>query len=324
MTLFVGLYEIDSGLNPLDDDDPRMGHLMAYADLNSDMYTDIIALAEDKSMLNLFYFNPVHLRFYLGNELKTSDCNKIINVAVGRSLSHLRIFVTCESNSGSTIVRFYDRTDKGYNELSEYITIEKNSHPFIADINGDYLEDVMFTDPSSSGIRVAFQAQVNGEETIIVKDFTSSIPMVKPEPDCITQGLPSARLTSPHSVSLIDLDGDCMADLFLTVEDSSSGRKFYEIWLRRETQTTLDLSAEAPAPKAGKTVKQKQDDEEFPSNTLTGLQSFCLVTREEIPSGIHNMFALADVDRDGMIDMVYLKDDRSPMTLYTHYNRLKN
>ena len=48
LTLFVGLYEIDSGLNPLDDDDPRMGHLMAYADLNSDMYTDIIALAEDK------------------------------------------------------------------------------------------------------------------------------------------------------------------------------------------------------------------------------------------------------------------------------------
>jgi len=154
--IILGLYEIDSGLNPLDDDDPRMGHLLAYADLNSDMYTDIIALAEDKSMLNLFYFNPVHLRFYLGNELKTSDCSTIRNVAVGRSPSHLRIFVTCEANSGSTIVRFYDRTDKGYNELPNFITIEKNSHPFIADFNGDFLEDVMFTDPSSSSIRIAF------------------------------------------------------------------------------------------------------------------------------------------------------------------------
>jgi hypothetical protein len=320
----LGLYEIDSGLNPLDEDDPRMGHLMAYADLNSDMYTDIIALAEDKSMLNLFYFNPVHLRFYLGNELKTSDCSKITNVAVGRSQSHLRIFVTCNSNSGSTIVRFYDRTDKGYNELPQFITIEKNSHPFIADLNGDYLEDVMFTDPSSSGIKVAFQADVYGEETIIVRDFATSIAMEKPEPDCITQRLSSPRFTSPHSASLIDIDGDCMADLFLTVEDSSSGRKFYEIWLRRETQTTLDLSAEMPAPKSGKTMKHKDSDEEFPANTLTGLQSFCLVTREEIPSGIHNLFALTDIDRDGMVDMVYLKDDRSPMTLYTHYNRLKN
>ena len=265
------MYEIDSGLNPLDDDDPRMGHLMAYADLNSDMYTDIIALAEDKSMLNLFYFNPVHLRFYLGNELKTSDCSSIRNVAVGRSHSHLRIFVTCEANSGSTIVRFYDRTDKGYNELPNFITVEKNSHPFIVDLNGDFLEDVMFTDPSSSSIKVAFQAEVNGEETMIVRDFASSIQMEKPEKDCITRGLSSARLTSPHSAALIDIDGDCMSDLFLTVEDSSSGRKFYEIWLRRETQSTLDLTQETPNAKAGKASKQATGEEDFPANTLTGL-----------------------------------------------------
>ena len=29
-----------------------------------------------------------------------------------------------------------------------------------------------------------------------------------------------------------------------------------------------------------------------------------------------------DVDRDGMIDMVYLREDKSTMQLYTHYNRL--
>lgn len=62
------------------------------------------------------------------------------------------------------------------------------------------------------------------------------------EPDCITKGLTSSRLTSPHSSAFIDLDGDCMSDLFLTVEDTSSGRKYYEIWLRRETQSTLDIS----------------------------------------------------------------------------------
>ena len=36
------------------------------------------------------------------------------------------------------------------------------------------------------------------------------------------------------------------------------------------------------------------------------------------------MFSFADVDRDGMVDMVYMKDDRSPMVLYTHYNKLQN
>lgn len=173
----LGLYEIDSGLNPIEEDDPAIGHLMAYADLNSDLYTDIIALGEDSSMLNLFYFNPVHLRFYLGNELKTSDCKQIFNVAVGRSPSHLRIFVTCESNTGNTIVRFYDRKDEGYSELQTFITIEANSHPFISDLNGDFLDDVMYTDASTGQIKVAFQAVKGGAETMIVKDFASAIPM---------------------------------------------------------------------------------------------------------------------------------------------------
>lgn len=267
-------------------------------------------------MLNLFYFNPVHLRFYLGNEIKTTDCAKITNVAVGRSPSHLRVFVTCKSTGGSTIVRFYDRTDNGYNELKTFLTIETDSHPFIADLNGDFLEDVMFTSENGS-IKVAFQAVSGGEETIVVRDFDSAIQMAKPESDCIQRSSSSVRLTSPHSVALIDLDGDCMSDLFLTVEDTSSGRRFYEIWLRREVQTVLDLDSSKKSTKVN-------DDNEFPADKLTGLQSFCLVDRAEIPSGIHSLFEFADIDRDGMVDMVYLKDDRQPMTLYTHYNRLKN
>lgn len=317
--LFKGLYEIDSGLNPMDEDAPAIGHLMAYADLNSDLYTDIIALGEEPNTLNLFYFNPSHLRFYLGNELKTSDCSKIFNVAVGRSPSHLRIFVTCEATSGSTIVRFYDRKDDGYSEQSFFLTLEPNSHPFIADINGDFLEDVMYTDASSGTIKVAFQAVKAKEETFIVQDFSSAIPMAQPEPGCLSPK--SVRLTSPHTVSMIDIDGDCMSDLFLTVQDASSGAKYYEIWVRRETQTLLNLNSGKTKVMPG---AKMEDSSEFPENTLTGLQSFCLVTREEIPSGMHNTFTFADVDRDGMVDMLYLKDDRSPMTLYTHYNRLKN
>jgi integrin alpha FG-GAP repeat containing protein 1 len=229
----AGLYEIDSGLNPTDDDDPAIGHMMAYADLNSDMYTDIIALNEDPSVLNLFYFNPKHLRFYLGNQVKTTDCKQILNVAVGRSFSHLRLFVTCEASSGSTIVRFFDRKDDGYVEVPKYFTIESNSHPFVGDLNGDFLDDLMFTDVSG-GIKIAFQVVMVGEETFVIKDFAAAIPLAKPEPGCMTP-VASNRLTSPHSVSMIDFDGDCMSDLFVTVQDSNSGAKFYEIWLRRET-----------------------------------------------------------------------------------------
>ena len=95
-----------------------------------------------------------------------------------------------------------------------------------------------------------------------------------------------------------------MSDLFLTVEDASSGKKYYEIWLRRETQTPLDISQEQPVAQKAQGAKgsrfQVADEDEWPINTLTGLNSFCLVTREEIPSGMHNLFSLIDVDRDGI------------------------
>jgi hypothetical protein len=51
---------------------------------------------------------------------------------------------------------------------------------------------------------------------------------------CISRTLPHASLSQPHSSSLIDLDGDCVSDLFLTVYDHNSTKTFYEIYLRRE------------------------------------------------------------------------------------------
>ena len=37
---------------------------------------------------------------------------------------------------------------------------------------------------------------------------------------CLNKKSTSRRLTTPHSVSMIDFDGDCMSDLFLTVNDN--------------------------------------------------------------------------------------------------------
>ena len=41
-------------------------------------------------------------------------------------------------------------------------------------------------------------------------------------------------MTVPHSTALVDFDGDCMADLFVTVQDLTTGKKYYEMYLRRE------------------------------------------------------------------------------------------
>ena len=85
-----------------------------------------------------------------------------------------------------------------------------------------------------------------------------------------------------------------MSDLFMTVQDLSTGRKFYEIYIRREYSETLP------------TQVQTNKNDTTPAQNLTGLGSFCLVSREELPDNIGNMVYFNDIDRDGMVDMFYV------------------
>ena len=48
-------------------------------------------------------------------------------------------------------------------------------------------------------------------------------------------------MTTPHAISLVDFDGDCLTDLFVTAKDSS-GNNYYEIYLRREKAESIDLA----------------------------------------------------------------------------------
>ena len=61
------------------------------------------------------------------------------------------------------------------------------------------------------------------------------------EEGCISSDMSHKRLTIPHSTAMIDFDGDCMADLFMTVQDVSTGRKYYEIYLRREHSESIPV-----------------------------------------------------------------------------------
>jgi len=58
---------------------------------------------------------------------------------------------------------------------------------------------------------------------------------------------------------------------------------------------------------------------------LTGLGSFCLVSREKLPDWTGNLVNFADMDNDGMIDMFYVdRMSNDGLNLYIHYNKLEN
>ena len=223
------------------------GDVMAFADLDSDKFTDIITVPQGSNNLELHLFDPFYKKFIHANTIEVSGCGSIHNIVVGRSVQYLRLFVTCSGGAG-TIVRFIDRIGVGkeagiedfsWNINSNIITIETDTQPFIADINGDFLEDVVFNQPGQSDIMVAFQ--VAQDPTLLhVVSFNEAITGVEySEPGCLSP-LGSKSLTTPHATAMIDFDGDCMADLFVTV--SSGGRNYYEIYLRRERSESIDLS----------------------------------------------------------------------------------
>ena len=126
--------------------------------------------------------------------------------------------------------------------------------PFIGDLNGDYIDDIIFNNVNgkSGKLEVAIFNSKTG--VYDVSNFKDT--MVDPTCGGVNSKVTNPSLTTPHSVSMIDFDGDCLSDLFLTIQDDDNpSKKYYEIYTRQE---------------------QKEES----SKTKTkgsGLQSFCLV-----------------------------------------------
>jgi hypothetical protein len=56
------------------------------------------------------------------------------------------------------------------------------------------------------------------------------------------------QLANPHSNAFVDLDGDCLADIFLHCKDAYTGDATYQIWLNRKEKGYV-LAKEGRLPK---------------------------------------------------------------------------
>mmetsp|Transcript_24120 Transcript_24120/g.42820 ORF Transcript_24120/g.42820 Transcript_24120/m.42820 type:complete len:182 (-) Transcript_24120:1163-1708(-) len=102
--------------------------------------------------------------------------------------------------------------------------LEVMTQPAVADLNGDLRLDF-----------ITNLADASGEPVPVVGIGKSSGYILKPleeyfdtSLDCI-QG-PAQPLSEPHSVAYIDLNKDCIADLFLTTVDEA-GKVYFEVFL---------------------------------------------------------------------------------------------
>ncbi|KAG8217292.1 hypothetical protein J3R82DRAFT_5387 [Butyriboletus roseoflavus] len=132
--------------------------------------------------------------------------------------------------------------------------------PIPVDLDGDMKIDLLGMIPPSQGSSSLLKAWRN---TWNVSDSQPTLFDLVDLPFDGTQ----CTLASPHSNAIIDLNGDCLADIFL-VCDEGSGRRSFQIWVNNKDS------------------------------------GFSLAQYQLLPSGVQAI-TFADIDRDGTIDMVF-------------------
>jgi hypothetical protein len=101
----------------------------------------------------------------------------------------------------------------------------------------------------------------------------------------------------------------------MTINDPITGKNYYEIYIRRERDQSDDTE-----DYAGPTVSSGNATFSAGAADLKGLNTFCLVAREEIPANLNNLFHFADVDRDAMVDMIFFS--KNDMSINVYFNKL--
>ena len=85
---------------------------MAFADLNNDKYTDVVTIGDSKSSFTAHIYDSAKKMFAYQKTVKpNSVCQQITNIAVGRSIDRIRLFVTCANPaSQQTVLKIFDKS----------------------------------------------------------------------------------------------------------------------------------------------------------------------------------------------------------------------
>lgn len=163
------------------------------------------------------------------------------------------------------------------------IEIPNNSQPVIMDMNGDLLLEVV--NNKDQGIAV-YRFAENLKETELLSEhiYTSNNSQW-----CLSYE--NLQVSYPHSLAFVDLNKDCLADLFLTVIKDNS--LYFEVWL----------------------------------NAKNGL--YCRRFSEPAPKGAQQV-SFADIDRNGVEDLVFAVclgnncADKNEIHIVYNYNDVSN
>ena len=170
----------------------------------------------------------------------------------------LDVLVTYTQDS-DTFMQIILQTNEVFNaELA--IKIPNNSQPVLLDLNLDLMLEILLN-----------VEDLNENATAAVYSFSDSLEFVSnlnsflSESDGCLQ-FENLEISYPHSIGFVDLNKDCLPDLFITINRSE--KLYFEVWL----------------------------------NVKNGL--YCNVLSEAAPDGAQQV-SFADIDRNGVEDIIF-------------------
>ncbi|KAF8162813.1 hypothetical protein B0H34DRAFT_295552 [Crassisporium funariophilum] len=255
---FTGNSLIDAGSMGLNGD----GRIVAFGDFNGDQLLDVLVLASDQQTMSIHYWN--HDTFSFADSSPFKHSKKVLNVVPG-DFTHsgkLDILVMSQSSTSNQMdLTLYQALLNGGLDTSNPLSLPPSSlsQPIPIDIDGDMKIDLLGI-PSSSSSNSKYQIWQN------VWNASTTTPTLFEILDAPFKGN-QCTIANPHSNAVVDLDGDCLADVFLVCDDGIGGKK-YQIWVNNKDQ------------------------------------GFFLSQEGSLPPGTQAI-SFADVDRDGTIDLVF-------------------
>ncbi|KAG6917026.1 hypothetical protein DXG01_004152 [Tephrocybe rancida] len=239
------------------------GRVVAFGDFNGDQFLDVLRLDVDQQTISVHHWS--HADFVFKEAATFHHPRRVQNIVPG-DFTHsgkLDLLVMSESQTkGQLDMTVYPASISGGFDISNPLTVPPStlSQPISIDADGDLKIDLLGITPSNDDSKAPFQLWQNVWNASQPNSLLFKI---------ITPGFhgPQCTLANPHSNAVVDLNGDCLADVFLVCDDGRGGRTF-QIW-----------------------VNNKQD-------------GFSLAQEGDLPSGLQTI-SFADIDRDGTIDMVF-------------------
>ncbi|SOV01428.1 uncharacterized protein UDID_01003 [Ustilago sp. UG-2017a] len=268
------------------------GQVAAWGDYNGDQFLDAIVVDSDRQTASIHLWD--HTRFGFDHNPACS-----VQVATGQKISNvvaadinydgrLDLLVMSQSTSSSSkqlsMDVFLGALDgSGFDSIPLTVPPSILAQPITIDASGDMQMDLLgipFTDNPSTP-KDASDLKVWRNLLVGSANNTAAFDIADPPLIDATQA-PACKLADPHSSAFVDLNGDCLADLFLVCSEESflSYKLTYQIWTAVKPNSKGEASG------------------------------FKLASSGDLPPGTGSL-SFGDIDRDGTIDVIFPTCDRS-------------